>query len=134
MGHVLVYYDGGDLSEKCLKRALEMYDPEKDELILVMVIPSARIGERDTVPDITVAEARAFVDATLERLEREGIHAIGIVHEGDVAQELANIANSMNVKSLVIPDEPNKKVGRFMVGNLAEMVLKVSSRPVLVVK
>lgn len=133
MGIKLVAFDGTESSRKAIDKAAGLMGP-RDELLLLMVVPSGSIEEfADLPPDVTVASARLLVNAELDALKERGVRAMGIVREGDVAAEILNISSMMLVDIIVIGHHGVSKVGRFAVANVAEHVAKHADRPVLVV-
>ncbi|MBA3044334.1 universal stress protein [archaeon] len=68
------------------------------------------------------------------RFKRKGINIIGIVREGDIADEILKIGKEMKCDLIVIGHKGVSKIGKFMLGSVAEKVVRYASRPVLVVR
>jgi len=133
MGIKLVAFDGTESSRKAIDKAVELIGPQ-DELLLLMVVPSGGIAElADLPPDMTVASARQLVNAELDALKGRGVRAIGLVSEGDVAEQILKTSSEMGVDIIVIGHHGVSKVGRFAVASVAEHVAKHADRPVLMV-
>jgi len=134
MGIKLVAYEGPQVSEKAIKQALGLLKPQ-DELLLLMVVPLGGIAElADVPPDMTVARAQEMVKAEVEALRERGVRAMGMVKEGDIAEEILKMSSEMGVDIIILGHHGLSKVGRFAVGSVVEHIYKHAERPVLIVK
>jgi nucleotide-binding universal stress UspA family protein len=134
MGIKLVAFDGSETSDKALKQAASLMRPD-DELLVLMVVPVAAIAEfADVPPDITTAKAHGLVNAAVARLKEAGVKALGMVRQGDIADEILKIAADMAVDMIVIGHRGLSKIGRFALGSVADKVARYATRPVLIVK
>ena len=134
MGIKLVAYEGPQASEKAVNQAIGLLKPG-DELLLLVVVPGPGMAElADVPPDMTVARAREMVKAEVESLLPKGVRALGMVKEGDIAEEILKLGSEMGVDIIVLGHHGLSKVGRFAVGSVAEQVYKRAERPVLIVK
>lgn len=134
MGIKLVAFDGTETSRKAINQAVSLMKPE-DELLLLMVVPVEGIAEfADVPPDMTLSRAQEIVKAEVQALKERGVKALGMVKEGDVAEEILKMGSEMGVDLIVLGHQGLSKVGRFAVGSVADHVYKHASRPVLIVK
>jgi nucleotide-binding universal stress UspA family protein len=134
MGIKLVAYEGPQLSEKAVNQAIGLLKPQ-DELLLLFVVPVGGIAElADVPPDMTVARAQEMVKAEVEALRERGVRAMGMVKEGDIAEEILKMSSEMGVDIIVLGHRGLSKVGRFAVGSVVEHIYKHAERPVLIVK
>ncbi|MEM2870140.1 MAG: universal stress protein [Thermoplasmata archaeon] len=134
MGVKLVAYDGSEASKKALQQAAGLMKPG-DELVLVMVVPTAVIKEfADVPPDVSTSKARAMVEAAVEELRGRGVSARGVVREGDIADEILNLSAELSADIIVIGHRGLSKIGRFAIGSVADRVVRYASRPVLIVR
>ncbi|MEM2977324.1 MAG: universal stress protein, partial [Thermoplasmata archaeon] len=119
MGVKLVAYDGSEASKKALQQAAGLMKPG-DELVLVMVVPTAVIKEfADVPPDVSTSKARAMVEAAVEELRGRGVSARGVVREGDIADEILNLSAELSADIIVIGHRGLSKIGRFAIGSVA---------------
>ncbi|MBU2565760.1 MAG: universal stress protein [Candidatus Thermoplasmatota archaeon] len=134
MGSILVGYDGSESAKKALEKAVTLIK-ENDELIVVSVVPSFD-GREFTIidSDISAANAQSRVNSAITGLKEKGINIIGIVREGDIADEILKIGKEMKCDLIVIGHKGVSKIGKFMLGSVAEKVVRYASRPVLVVR
>jgi nucleotide-binding universal stress UspA family protein len=134
MGIKLVAFDGSETSRKAINQGAGLLH-EGDELLILMVVPVAAIAEfADIPPDISVARAHGLVNAAVAELTSRGVRALGMVREGDIADEILKIAADMPVDIIVIGHRGLSKVGRFALGSVADKVARYATRPVLIVR
>jgi nucleotide-binding universal stress UspA family protein len=134
MGIKLVAFDGSETSRKALGQAEGLLRGD-DELLVVMVVPVAAIAEfAEVPPDISTAKAHGLVNAAVSELRGRGVRAMGLVREGDIADELLKIAADMPVDIIVVGHRGLSKVGRFALGSVADKVARYATRPVLIVR
>ena len=134
MGSILVGYDSSESAKKALEKAVTLIK-ENDELIVVSVVPSFD-GREFTIIDseLSAANAQSKVNSAIAGLKEKGINIIGIVREGDIADEILKIGKEMKCDLIVIGHKGVSKIGKFMLGSVAEKVVRYASRPVLVVR
>jgi nucleotide-binding universal stress UspA family protein len=134
MGIKLVAFDGSETSRKALKQAAAIMGRD-DEILVLMVVPVAAIAEfADVPPDISTAKATSMVNAAVAELKEAGVRALGMVRQGDIADEILKIAADMPVDIIVIGHRGLSKVGRFALGSVADKVARYATRPVLIVR
>ena len=134
MGIKLVAFDGSETSRKALGQAEGLLRGD-DELLVVMVVPVAAIAEFADVPaDMSTAKAHGLVNAAVSELKERGVKAMGLVREGDIADEILKIAADMPVDIIVVGHRGLSKVGRFALGSVADKVARYATRPVLIVR
>ena len=134
MGIKLVAFDGSETSDKALKQAASLMRPD-DELLVLMVVPVAAIAEfADVPPDISTAKAQGLVNAAVARLRDDGVKALGMVRQGDIADEILKTAADLAVDIIVIGHRGLSKIGRFALGSVADKVARYATRPVLIVR
>ena len=134
MGSILVGYDGSESAKKALEKAVTLIK-ENDELIVVSVVPSSKDREFTIIDsELSAANAQSRVNSAIAGLKEKGINIIGIVREGDIADEILKIGKEMKCDLIVIGHKGVSKIGKFMLGSVAEKVVRYASRPVLVVR
>lgn len=134
MGSILVGYDGSESAKKALEKAVTLLR-ENDELIVVSVVPSPDDKEFTIIDsDLSAANAQSQVNSAIAGLKERGINIIGIVRKGDIADEILKIGKEMKCDLIVIGHKGVSKIGKFMLGSVAEKVVRYASRPVLVVR
>lgn len=135
MGEIIVAYDGKEGSVKALDKAADILR-EEDQLIVVYVLPTETPSSElvDIDPDISKEKAQGVINEALDKLKSRGINAIGIVREGDVADEIIKIGSELKCDLIVIGSKGLTKVGTFALGSVADKVARHASSPVLIVR
>lgn len=134
MGEILVAYDGSDAAKKAVEHAINLLKPE-DRLIVLSVVPQAVITEFAEIdPEITLARAQESVNELLAELRKREINAIGIVREGDIADEILKMGFDLKCDLIVVGHKGLSKIGRFQLGSVADKVARYANRPVLIVR
>jgi nucleotide-binding universal stress UspA family protein len=131
---VLVAYDGSDDSDKAVERSIAVRS-EGESVIVLFVIPKAILKMFEQEPsDAAHQRAQEFVNAAVRRLKQRGVTSIGVVREGNVAEEILDFAKELDVSMILIGSKGAGKAGRFAIGSVADKVMRHADRPVLVVR
>ena len=70
-----------------------------------------------------------------EKLEKMGYQEVQIeVRLGDPSREITDFAKEIAADLIVIPSHCNRGISRFLLGSVAERVVRLSPCPVLVIK
>ena len=134
MGMLLLAYDGSDLSRKALDKAISMTEDE-DKIVVLYVIPEAILEEfKEMAPETTKAKAWDIVNQAIEIINARGKQAIGVVREGDIADEITHYADELECSLILIGSKGVSKIGRFSLGSVAEKVAKNAETAVLIIK
>ena len=134
MGEILVAYDGAEAARKGIEHGIRLLRPE-DRLIVLSVIPVAAIKEFAEVdPELSTARAQEAINELLAELKEREIAAIGVVREGDIAEEIVKMGNELQAELIVVGHKGISKIGRFRLGSVADKVARYAERPVLIVR
>ena len=146
MKKILVAYDGSDASKKAIEMALECSD-KNDELILLTVIPAELIESSFTkmlLPTIDLSDmikSGSFKEKALEtiskvakELEDQVKKVETYVEAGDAADEILMSAKKYDVDLIVVGYKGYGKEGRFLLGSVADKIVRHASKSVLVVR
>ena len=134
LGEILVAYDGSDAAKKGIEHGIRLLRPE-DKLIVLSVIPVAAIKEFAEVdPELSTARAQEAINELLAELKERDITAIGVVREGDIAEEIVKMGNELSAELIVVGHKGISKIGRFQLGSVADKVARYAERPVLIVR
>lgn len=135
---IIVPLDGSAVAEKALRYAEELAKAGDRRLSLVMVQDS--VVERGFEPfadseHMTVDDAcRAYLERAVKDVEDTGAAAESTLIAGDHAAEaiLAH-ASKTDAEMIVIATHGRSGVGKWLLGSVAEKVVRHAGRPVLVV-
>lgn len=135
MNKILVAYDGSDNSKEALSQAVELAKCTTSSIILLTVLPSTtRMFAFDDllVPDTFKSKALKMVKEAANRIQ--GISVTGIIREGDIASEILKASEDLGCDLIVIGSRGLGKIDRFLLGSVAEKVMKHSSKSVLMTR
>ena len=141
---ILAPLDGSEFSE-CTLGHLEAVATgcRVPEVVLLMVVepiprPYAEEGgiggnfSRD-VEKRALDYAKGYLSKTADSLKKKGVAAQTAVVQGRSADEILNYANKNNVDLIVISTHGRSGVSRWVLGSVADKVIRYSIVPVLVV-
>ncbi len=134
MSEILLAFDGSEYSAKALEKASSMAVGD-DEIIVFYVMPAVLMKEfKDLDPAVSKTRAQEVVNEAVGTLKARGKRVTGVIHEGDVAEEIINFASKLKCSIIIIGSKGMSKIGRFSLGSVAEKVARHADRPVLIVR
>ncbi|MEM8612495.1 MAG: universal stress protein [Cyanobacteria bacterium P01_H01_bin.105] len=133
---VLIPINFSDLSYQALGPAKELVD-DVSALKLIHVLsplhPADPAAMWDTVSDEDRKQkVKAFVQGKLSELGYEDIHTEVIT--GDTTSKIIDYAQEIDADLIVMPTHGRKGVSRFLIGSVAEQVVRLAHCPVLILK
>ena len=146
---VLLGLDGSPHSRRATLFLARLRSPRGGQVTCVRVVETARVPSMPLVPgglraQVTaqavasnrsrVAIAQSQVDAAVTRLARAGWRAQGVVRTGVPLAELLAVARKARADLLVVGARGAGAVTHFLLGSVAEALVKQGPVPVLVVK
>lgn len=148
MSGILVAYDGSETSRLALDKAIKIAKHNETEIIILNVIPpelSESSLSKLLLPGIKIQEvirpggfkanANDMVNQAVQKVKKGGIkEAKGIVKEGDAADEIINTADDMDCNLIVLGCRGYAKPGRFLLGSVADKVVRYATKSVLVAR
>jgi nucleotide-binding universal stress UspA family protein len=139
---VVVPLDGSELAERALPLA-KAFLPANGELVLVQVLPGpsalTELATADLLTPVELdedqnAEARADMEAVVERLRGEGLAARALVLEGDPVHEITRVAAELEAELIVMATHGRGALQRLAHGSVADGVSRHAATPVLLVR
>lgn len=136
---ILVAYDGSEPAQRALKHALNTY-PDQD-IILLRVVEAAS-GSLEAGVDLlqeTLKERRAETRAEIDETVRERIRESDIDFEtefgvGKPAAEIVSYAEEADIDIIVLGSHGRQGMPRYLLGSVAETVVRRSPTIVTVVR
>ncbi len=144
--HILVAVDGSSTSKLALNEAIRLASDQHATIRIVHVVdliptytdletPNQLVQYQDALREIgqkTLSESRALV-------EKSAIQAEGLMHVIETAGEhvydaIAAEATRWPADLIVIGTHGRRGVRRFILGSVAEGVVRVATKPVLLVR
>lgn len=142
LDRILVATDGSASAQRAADHALSLAEHTGADLVAVFVLEEGGLrlvsGGSAVAAEgwVSRAEARGFeiVDAIVDAAEARGIAAKGSVRRDDRASEgILDHAKEVGADLIVMGTEGRSGVSRFVLGSVAERVLRQADRAVLVV-
>lgn len=133
---ILVATDGSKYSKACISRATDFADSYGGELKIVSVvdIPAEFYAEAPKVVDDLIDKAKGYVEDAKRQAEAAGVKAETFVREGETHRMLLDIAEDLNVNTIVMGSHGRTGLRRLLMGSVTEKVIGHAHCPVLVVK
>jgi nucleotide-binding universal stress UspA family protein len=138
---IAVALDGSDAAQEAFAVALQLAKTERAEVGVCSVVdPIVIAGTSPPSPAIGLViremevEARRLVTEAVERAHQAGIRASGQARNGVPAFELLRYANAFDADLIVMGTHGRRGFKHFLLGSVAEVILRGASIPVLVVR
>ncbi len=131
---ILLAVDGSEHSDKAVDAARDLAQQFASDLLILHV--RERLVTRRGVSETAIEEVGVAMDLA-ESLKREGLNARAeepLVPHGNVAQEIARVAQAMDPDVIAMGSRGLSNVGGIFLGSVTHKVLHLVSCPVLVVR
>jgi nucleotide-binding universal stress UspA family protein len=143
--HILVPLDGSRLSECVLAHVTALARDCSVERVSVVrvvepmnpVVGDGYVFEPERIQAIDEAERKIseeYLSNVVRGLSRDGIHVEAHVLSGRVAETLTNFAEGTSVDLILMATHGRSGITRWMLGSVAERVMRSSCVPVLMVR
>lgn len=140
--NILVPVDGSPFSIRALREAMKVAWSEGGRLILLGVVelPVAGFeGYQEFSVNLELEEQfslrlKSILEQEAEKLKKEGVTVDTIVRTGNPADEIVSLASSEKADLVVMTTHGRRGFMRFMLGSVAEKVVRTSPCSVLVVR
>jgi nucleotide-binding universal stress UspA family protein len=131
---VLLPFDFSDAASEALATARELITRPEQLVVLHVIVPLETNSPAFIVGELDVDELRAHADTELAKvLSNAGIgEAARRVVVGDPADEILAVAQEIDAAVIVMPSRGKVGLRRWMVGSVAERVVRRARCPVLV--
>ncbi len=139
MKNILVAHDGSKLSDKALKKAVEIASGFNSSLTVLSVIPELYLTElpdidRQRIMAALTEEANTAMEKVRISLSGKPIEAKTIVRQGPAAEKILETAQKMKIDLLVLGSHGRHGAKKFLLGSVSTKVVDHANCPVLVVK
>jgi nucleotide-binding universal stress UspA family protein len=141
---ILVPLDGSELAEKVLPHAAALAKCGGAQVTLLTVVQLTfgfTAAKLEVIPEAVAerraalqAEAIAYLDKIRRDLEAQGITACAVALEGDVATEIIAYAEREGLDLVAMATHGRTGINRFIMGSIAEKVLRGTIKPVLLIR
>lgn len=136
---ILVATDLSARSDRALDRAFQLAQSRQCKLVVLYVI-EASWKDKLTTPRWSrpIADMRELAQARLQQIlgptAQSGVEIELMVKEGNTVQAIQEVAQSINAGLIITGVAREESLGRVLVGNTAEKLVRECDTPVLVVK
>lgn len=120
---ILVPLDGSPRAEQILVQVARLLRREDAEVLLLGVIQNGEIGA-----------ASAYLDATSSALGRQGARVRSLLREGNPAAEIIQAALDEKATLIALSTHGRSGVPRWIIGSVAEKVVRGAPVPVLLMR
>lgn len=139
MKKILVAHDGSKLSDKALKRAVDISLALGSSLVVLSVIPELYLTElsdvdRERIMNALTEESRIAMERVRSSLSGKQVDVKTIVRQGPAAEKILETANKMKPDLLVVGSHGRHGARKFLLGSVSSKVVEYATCPVLVVK
>jgi len=136
---ILVAHDGSKLSDKALKKAVEMAIRYGSNLTVLTVIPDLYLTElsdldRTRIMDALTEETTMFMEKIRAALAAKSVESKTITRQGMPAEKILETAKKMKVDVIVVGSHGRHGAKKFLMGSVSSKVIEYATCPVLVVK
>jgi nucleotide-binding universal stress UspA family protein len=136
---IMIATDGSRQVEKAIKAGIDLAKLTGARLYAVYVISSAGYSPRDfgweeSLRELLEAEAKKAVTFVKEIGKVSGIEIESVILEGHPADEILEFAEQEGMDFIVMGTLGRTGLERFLLGSIAERVVRHSRIPVMVVK
>lgn len=134
---IIAAFDGSENGRRALDRAIEQARATDSELGVVTVAPgeSHMLAFEDIlIPDTFRERYRDIAREGAQYARKMGVDAEPLVREGDVADEILKACEEHECTLIVIGRRGHGRVTRFLLGSVAEKIVKHAKTSVLIVR
>lgn len=136
---ILVPTDGSENTQPAIEQAIELastYDASVHALYVVNTgaMPSPEPDFRERYIDEGERIGRQAVDAIADAGEAAGVDVTASVTRGTPSEEILEYAADNDIDLIVMGTHGRTGMGHFLLGSVAERVIRQSEDPVLVVR
>ncbi len=137
---VLIPLDGSELAEQALPHAIAQARCFQAELILLKVLepfPHARgmsLGDLERIRQQASTWAREYLERLATDVRQQGITAEAITIDGRPHVEIPQFAETNQVHLIVMSTRGQSGLSRWLMGSVADRVVRGATIPVLLVR
>lgn len=139
---ILVPLDGSELAEQILPHAEGLAKLGQGEVILFYVVPVIRGFEEAELSPEALREqiaarggqASKYLQRIEEDLKQKGVTARSAVTDGDPATRIVDFAEEEGVDLIAMSTHGRSGLSRWVLGSVAEKVLRTATKPVLLTR
>ena len=130
---ILIPLDGSELAESILFELDQMAVTTTSRLVMIRVCPIYAVSERyiSEAHSQIVQVAESYLENMKAQLNAKGFTVEVHVCYGDPAFEILDLADRADVNLIAMSTHGRSGFGRWLLGSVAEKVIRHSSKPIL---
>jgi len=133
--NILVGYDGSEQAQRALDWAVRMAQDARVTVISIAPTLEASPKIADAVdPNSDIPEHRRQLDEAAAILDRAGVTVETVLRAGNPAEEIITTATDGDFDVILVGIRGVSAAKRFLIGSVAERVVRHATVPVLVVR
>ncbi|MGQ4808125.1 hypothetical protein NKDENANG_01492 [Candidatus Entotheonellaceae bacterium PAL068K] len=133
---ILVPLDGSKVAEVALPHAVQMAKLFKAELVVLRVAFALGFPGSDPVEaqSTVVEETDIYLAGVTKALQSRGLKASRVGRYGKAAEAIIDYAAHHDISIIIMATHGRSGVGRWLLGNTAEKVLRGTQVPILLIR
>lgn len=139
ISHILVPLDGSPLAECVLPHAVAVARACESQVTLLQVLERARTHGQTRFVDplgwyISEAEARAYLDGWVGRLQKAGLQARSVLLEGQAAERIIEFARDEAVGLILLSSHGRSGLSGWNVSSIVQKIILRAYLPAMIVR
>ncbi|WP_058828816.1 universal stress protein [Haloferax sp. Q22] len=137
---ILFPTDGSDCADAALDHAIEHARTYDATLVALYVADVREVGyaapalSLERVREALLKSGKQVLDRVAERARKAGVEVETVVTEGTPASEIIRHADERDIDLVVMGTHGRSGIDRYLIGSVAERVVRGSDAPVLTVR
>lgn len=128
---ILVPLDGSPLADRVLSQVRRCLRTTDGEVWLLRVMPEYLVEGSSWVPERVTEDIHRHLDRVRDELTEQGVHAFSKIRTGDPAAVILDEAERVGATAIAMSTHGRSGLGRWLMGSVAERVLRNARTPVL---
>ena len=131
---IVVPLDGSMTAEAILPQVRRVLYRNDSEIILVRALPTPLVEEAAVLAEVQLGAAREYVMGQVEKLQRQGVRVRHVLRMGSPVEVILDVVESEKATLIALATHGKTGLQRFLLGSVAEALLRRSPVPVLLVR
>jgi nucleotide-binding universal stress UspA family protein len=128
---ILVPLDGSPLADRILSQVRRCLRTTDGEVWLLRVMPEYLVEGSSWVPERVTEDIHRHLDRVRDELVAQGVRAFSKIRTGDPAAVILDEAERVGATCIAMSTHGRSGLGRWLMGSVAERVLRNARAPVL---
>ena len=137
---ILLPLDGSELAERALPHAIAQAQGFGAELVLLRVAeniphaPGVSAADLERVRKQTVSRAEEYLVRVAKQVREQGVQVESTIVEGRPSVEITRLAETDHIDMIVLCTRGRSGLSRWLMGSVADRVVRGATVPVLLVR